>query len=273
MTDRYAVVGNPITHSKSPQIHMAFAAQTGQDIDYGKLESPIDGFAATANAFRVQGGLGLNVTVPFKLDALAYADEAGEAARLCGAANALKFEGERVLAENFDGLGLCRDVVHNLGHRLSGQRVLILGAGGATRGMLLPFLAQQPASLVIANRSLDKAQELVELAAAHGDAQACGYEDLGNDVFDLVFNATSASLFGQTLPIPHSIYAPDALAYDLVYGKGLTPFLKEAQVAGVRHIADGVGMLVEQAAEAFAWWRGLRPATEAVIRELTVPLV
>lgn len=273
MTDRYAVIGNPIAHSKSPQIHMAFAANAGHDIRYDKLESTVDHFNATVDDFRAQGGLGLNVTVPFKLDALAYADDASEAARLCGAANALKFEGERVLAQNFDGVGLCRDVVHNLGHAIRAQRVLILGAGGATRGMLLPFLAEQPAALVIANRSLDKAEALAQLAGDHRHVQACGYEDLGNESFDLVFNATSASLFGEALPTPHSIYAPDALAYDLVYGKGLTPFLREAQAAGVRHIADGVGMLVEQAAEAFAWWRGVRPDTVGVIRDLTVPLI
>ena len=273
MTDRYAVIGNPITHSKSPQIHMAFAAASAQDLRYDKLEGEIGAFAQTVDGFRAAGGLGLNVTVPFKLDALAYADAASEAAQLCGAANALKFEGDRVLAQNFDGVGLCRDVQHNLGHAIRGKRVLILGAGGATRGMLLPFLAEQPAALVIANRSEDKAHALATLAADHGPVQACAYDALGGEAFDLVFNATSASLFAQALPIAPSIYAADALAYDLVYGKGLTPFLRQAQTAGVRHLADGVGMLVEQAAEAFAWWRGVRPETAPVIRDLTVPLV
>jgi shikimate dehydrogenase len=273
MTDAYAVIGKPIAHSKSPQIHTAFAQSAGQNLHYGRLEADIGGFATAVDAFRAEGGLGLNVTVPFKLDALAYATEPSEAARLCGAANALKFDGERVLAENFDGVGLTRDVVHNLGHDLGGRRILILGAGGATRGLLLPFLAQGPQCLVVANRSVDKARELATSVAAHGEVTACGYEDLGGERFDLVFNATSASLFGEALPIAPDVFAPDALAYELVYGKGMTPFLHQAQAAGVRHLVDGVGMLVEQAAEAFLWWRGVRPDTAPVIQALTVPLV
>lgn len=273
MTDRYAVIGNPIVHSKSPQIHSAFAAAAGHDISYDKIEGPIGGFAGAVDAFRTQGGLGLNVTVPFKLDALAYATEASEAARLCGAANALKFEGKRVLAQNFDGVGLTRDVIHNLARAIQGQRVLILGAGGATRGMLLPFLAEQPATLVVVNRSVDKALALADMMSEHGLVRACGYADLGDESFDLVFNATSASLFGQSLPMPASVFAAGALAYDLTYGKGLTPFLLHAQAAGVTDVADGVGMLVEQAAEAFEWWRGVRPDTGPVIQNLTIPLV
>lgn len=272
MTDRYAVIGNPIAHSKSPHIHTAFAQAAGHTIRYDKIEGELGGFASAVDAFRAQGGLGLNVTVPFKLDALAYATHASEAARLCGAANALKFDGDTVWAQNFDGVGLTRDVVHNLNRPIRGQRVLILGAGGATRGMLLPFLAERPATLVIANRSVDKAQELATLVASHGDVHACGYGDLTGEAFDLVFNATSASLTGGDLPIVSGVFSPQGMAYDLVYGKGLTPFLAQAQRAGVSAFADGVGMLVEQAAEAFEWWRGVRPDTAPVIEALTVPL-
>lgn len=273
MTDRYAVIGNPIAFSKSPLIHSSFAQATGQDLDYSKIEGPLGQFAATVDAFRAQGGRGLNITAPFKLDAFAYATEHSPAAQLAGAANAMKFDGERVLAENFDGVGLVRDVVHNLGQPLRGKRVLVLGAGGAARGALLPFLAEQPAELVIANRSLDKAQALAGIGSQHGQVNASNLQDLHGQRFDLVFNATSASLHGELPPVPVSVFADCALAYELAYGKGLTPFLRLAQGAGVAQLADGVGMLAEQAAEAFAWWRGVRPQTRAVIEQLTVPLV
>jgi len=280
MSDRYAVIGNPIAHSKSPQIHLSFAQATAQDITYERLLAPADGFGAAVDAFRAQGARGLNITAPFKLDAYSYATELTEQARWAGAVNAMKFEGDRVLADNFDGVGLVRDVVHNLGCPMAGRRVLVLGAGGATRGLLLPFLQQHPACLMIANRSLDKAQALAARAAAQAGADtevaACDYVGLAAHAgggFDLVFNATSASQGGQALPVPASVYAHGCLAYDLVYGKGLTPFLQAAQAAGAGRVVDGVGMLVEQAAEAFAWWRGVRPRTDAVIRALTIPLV
>ncbi len=275
MTDRYAVIGNPIHQSKSPLIHGLFAQATCQDLHYTAIEGALGGFADAVDTFRAAGGLGLNITTPFKLDAFAYATERSERAELAGAANALKFDGDRVLAENFDGIGLVRDVVHNLNTPLKGKRVLMLGAGGAARGALLPFLAQQPAELVIANRSLNKAQELVRIAVASGagPVRGCTYADLAGQAFDLVFNATSASLLAELPPVPTSVFAPGCLAYELAYGKGLTPFLRLAQNAGVQQLADGVGMLAEQAAEAFAWWRGVRPDTRAVIERLTVPLV
>jgi len=271
--DRYAVIGHPISHSKSPAIHRRFAEATGQVLEYTAIEGPLGQFAATVDAFRQAGGRGMNVTVPFKLDAFAYADERSPAAELAGAVNALKFEGGRVLAENFDGVGLVRDVVHNLGVPLRGTRVLVLGAGGATRGALLPFLAEEPALLVIANRTEAKAHELARIGAAHGNVRGSGYEALAGQAFDVVFNATSASLFGERPPVPDSVFTPGCLAYDLAYGKGLTPFLRQAQDAGAGRLADGVGMLAEQAAEAFLWWRGVRPDTRAVIDELSVPLV
>ena len=276
MTDRYAVIGNPIAQSKSPQIHSAFAKVTGQDIDYTKLLAPVGGFAATVDAFRAAGGRGMNVTAPFKLDAFAYATDLAPSAQMAGAVNALKFEGDKVHAQNFDGVGLVRDLVHNLGCSIKGRRVLILGAGGATRGALLPLLAEQPAELVIVNRTLSKAQALAALAQQHQSGKvpvhAAAYADVVG-VFDVVLNASSSSLTAELPPLPPSVFSPDCLAYDLTYGKGLTPFLLLAQQAGVTRLADGVGMLAEQAAEAFAWWRGVRPDTAGVIKELTVPLV
>lgn len=273
MTDRYAVIGHPIAHSKSPQIHAAFAQATGQDLSYTAIDSPLEGFADTVAAFRAGGGRGVNVTLPFKLEACALATHPSEAARLAGAANALKFEDERIWAENFDGVGLVNDIQVNLGHALRGRRVLVLGAGGATRGALLPLAAQGPAVLAVANRSADKAHALRTDFAAHAALQTGGYADLAGETFDVVINATSAGLSNETLPLPPGLFAPGALAYDMVYGKGLTPFLRQAQQAGVTALADGVGMLVEQAAEAFVWWRGVRPTTAAVIRSLSVPLV
>lgn len=277
MTDRYAVIGNPIDFSKSPFIHMSFAQATGQDIEYAKVLGPLGQFNATVDAFRQDGGLGMNVTAPFKLDAFHYATQHSAAAKLAGATNALKFQGKEVLAENFDGVGLVRDVVHNLGCALHKKRVLLLGAGGAARGALLPFLAQAPQQLVISNRTASKAEELAKIASLYAsgstEVQAIAMSQLSGRQFDVVFNATSASLRGELPAVPASAFAPDALAYELAYGKGLTPFLRLAQNAGVRQLADGVGMLAEQAAEAFLWWRGVRPDTQQVIKDLTVPLV
>lgn len=274
MTDRYAVIGNPINHTKSPLIHGLFAQTTGQDMVYTAVLGTPGAFAQDVAAFRQAGGCGMNVTVPFKMDAFACATEPSERARMAGAVNALKFDGERILADNFDGIGLVRDVTHNLGVSLAGKRVLILGAGGATRGMVMPLLAEQPAELVIANRTVATAQALVAEVLAQSPASrvsACGYADVVG-AFDVVFNATSASLHTELPPVPVTAFAHGCLAYELAYGKGLTPFLTLAQQAGVTQLADGVGMLVEQAAEAFEWWRGVRPDTRPVIDQLTVPL-
>jgi shikimate dehydrogenase len=276
MTDKYAVIGNPIDFSKSPFIHMSFAKSTDQNIDYTKILGPLDQFKETLDQFRATGGKGINITAPFKLDAFQYATKRSSAAELAGAANALSFVGDEVLAENFDGVGLVRDVVHNLGHPLKGRKVLLLGAGGAARGALLPFLAEEPALLVIANRDFSKAEALVAIANQHKSDQtkikALAYSELAYMQFDVVFNATSASLRGELPAVPPTVFTPESLAYELAYAKGLTPFLRLAQDTGVRHLADGVGMLAEQAAEAFAWWCGVRPNTSEVIRELTVPL-
>jgi shikimate dehydrogenase len=272
MSDRYAVIGNPIGHSKSPLIHSTFAKQTGQDITYEAMEAQIGTFNGAVDAFRANGGQGINITAPFKLDAYAYATDQTERARLAGASNCLKFDGDRVTAENFDGVGLVNDIVRNLGVPFAGKRVLVLGAGGAVRGALLPFLAQKPASLTLVNRDIGKAQRVVRDADATEAVQVSGYRELNGSRFDVVVNATSASLSGELPPVPATVFGNGALAYELVYGKGLTPFLRLAQNAGVRRLADGVGMLVEQAAEAFLWWRGVRPETRALIQELTIPL-
>lgn len=276
MTDRYAVIGNPISHSKSPLIHAMFALATAQDMAYSAILGPADsaqGFADAVRAFREQGGRGMNVTAPFKLLACELADERSERAREAGAANALKFEAGRIVADNFDGVGLVNDIQRNLGLQLSGKRVLLLGAGGAARGVLLPLLEARPAQLVIANRTAATAQALAQPLGGNHPVRGCGYAGLGDTRFDLVINATSASMHGDAPPIAAELFAPDGLAYELVYGKGLTPFLRLAQAAGVARLADGVGMLVEQAAEAFTWWRGVRPTTQAAIARLSVPLV
>jgi shikimate dehydrogenase len=276
MSDQYAVIGSPIGHTKSPLIHGLFAQETRQDMSYTAIEGPLepqDAFAATVRAFIAAGGKGMNVTAPFKLKAFAMADERSERAELAGAANALSFKDGRIIAENFDGVGLLRDIEVNLNLPMSGKRVLILGAGGAVRGALLPFLAARPAELVVVNRDLAKVKALVAQIVAGGPLLACGYGDLeAMGQFDLVVNATSASLTGDLPPVPPGVFSPAGAAYELAYGKRLTPFLRLARNAGVRTIADGVGMLVEQAAEAFAWWRGVRPETRPVIDRLTVPL-
>lgn len=276
MTDKYAVVGNPIDFSKSPFIHMSFAQGTSQAIDYKKILCPLGQFKETVDQFRLEGGKGINITAPFKLDAFQYATQRSPAAELAGAANALMFVDDEVMAENFDGVGLVRDVVHNLGHPLKGKKVLLLGAGGAARGALLPFLDQQPELLVISNRDQTKADALSVIANQHKTSltqvKALAFSELTGLQFDVIVNATSASLRGELPAIPVTVFGHHALAYELAYAKGLTPFLRLAQNAGVQHLADGVGMLAEQAAEAFAWWRGIRPDTREVIRALTVPL-
>jgi shikimate dehydrogenase len=273
MADQYAVIGNPIGHTKSPLIHMSFAEQSSEDIAYTAIEGPLGGFAAAVDAFRTAGGLGLNVTAPFKLDAFSYATKLNVRARMAGAVNALKFIGKQVHADNFDGVGLVRDITHNLGSPLAGRRVLLLGAGGAARGAMMPFLEEKPSRFVIANRTMSKAEELAAAFASFGQVEALSYPELIDQQFDLIVNATSASLVGELPPLNTSVFAPGCLAYELVYGKGLTPFLRLAQGAGVQRLSDGVGMLVEQAAEAFAWWRGVRPETRAMIDELKMPLV
>ncbi|MGH8757924.1 MAG: shikimate dehydrogenase [Burkholderiales bacterium] len=273
MTDRYAVIGNPIAHSKSPQIHAAFARQTGQDIEYTRLLSPPDGFRGTVERFRAAGGKGANVTVPFKLEAFDLADEVSQRAKDAQAANFLNFQGGRIRADNTDGAGLTRDIAGNLGFTMAGRRVLLMGAGGAARGALQPLLAQQPSILTIANRTVEKALQLAEAFRYHPSAASSvlsglRYDELAGHHFDLVINATSSSLQGELPPLPTGVFAEGSLAYDMMYGKGLTPFLAFAQSQGAARFADGLGMLVEQAAESFFLWRGARPETGPVIELL-----
>jgi len=273
MTDRYAVIGNPIAHSKSPQIHAAFARQTGQDIEYTRLLAPPDGFHGTVEGFRAAGSKGANVTVPFKLEAFALADEVSQRAKDAQAANFLSFEGGRIRADNTDGAGLIRDITGNLGFNMVGRRVLLMGAGGAARGALQPLLAQHPAILTIANRTIEKALELAEAFRYHASAASSvlsglRYAELAGHHFDLVINATSSSLQGELPPLPAGVFAEGSLAYDMMYGKGLTAFLAFARSQGAPRLADGLGMLVEQAAESFFLWRGVRPETPAIIELL-----
>ena len=268
MTDRYAVVGNPVAHSRSPEIHAAFARQTGEDIEYSRLLAPLDGFRSAIDSFRAQGGRGVNVTLPFKLDAFAVADDISQRARDAKAANFLHFQNARICADNTDGVGLTRDIVHNLGFALAGKRILLLGAGGAAQGVLAPLLEYGPRIVTIANRTVAKALRLAETfrhspVAAASVLCGLGFGELDGHHFDLVLNATSASLSGELPPLSPDIFAPGSLAYDMVYGKP-TAFLEFSGSCGAR-TSDGLGMLVEQAAESFLLWRGVRPRTVPVI--------
>jgi shikimate dehydrogenase len=264
--DQYAVIGHPIEHSKSPIIHRAFAAQTGQNLAYDRLLAPLDGFVATARAFIDQGGKGLNVTLPFKLEAHALADSLTERARAAGAVNTLKFEDGRILGDNTDGAGLVTDIERNAAFAMRDKRILLLGAGGAARGAALPLLNAKPASLTIANRSVEKAQLLARELPAYGNIHVSGFSALPGE-FDVVINATAASLGNELPPIPAHVFGQGTLAYDMMYGKELTIFLQFAAQHGAT-VRDGLGMLVEQAAESFYLWRGIRPNTATVFSEL-----
>jgi len=269
--DRYAVIGHPIAHSKSPQIHAVFARQTAQDLSYEAILAPLDGFVATVQAFRTAGGRGMNVTVPFKLEAFALADRHTPRARAAGAVNTLAFGADGILGDNTDGAGLVRDLTVNLGCALQGRRVLLLGAGGAARGAILPLLGERPAVLAIANRTMAKAEELVRAFAADaGETRlsASSFAALAGQSFDVIINATAASLSDDVPPLPPGLYADGALAYDMMYGRGDTAFMAAARTDGAARVADGLGMLVEQAAESFTLWRGIRPDSRAVLAEL-----
>ncbi len=264
MTDLYAVIGNPVAQSKSPRIHAEFARQLAQDLRYEAILAPREGFAAAVAAFRAAGGRGLNVTVPFKLDAFALATERTERAQQAGAVNTLKFDGATALGDNTDGAGLVGDIEGALRFAIRDKRVLLMGAGGAARGVLLPLLRAKPASLALAKRTLAKALELERRFARFGPVVAGDYARLAGRQFDLVINATSASLTGDVPPLPRGVLAPGSLAYDMVYGNELTAFLRYATDHGAAQVADGLGMLLAQAAESFWLWRGLRPDTGPV---------
>lgn len=261
MTDRYAVIGNPVAHSKSPWIHAEFARACAQAMEYGRIEAPLDGFEAAVADFRARGGRGLNVTLPFKERAFRLCARTSERARAAGAVNTLVL-GEDIYGDTTDGAGLVNDLTRNLGFTLRGKRVVLLGAGGAAQSVVGDLLAAGVARLVIANRTVEKARAL---AARFRGTAASGYDALRED-FDLVVNATSAGLTGDSIPLPQGILAERVLAYDMVYGKR-TPFLEAARASGAR-VADGLGMLVEQAAESFFIWRGVRPETRTVLERL-----
>jgi shikimate dehydrogenase len=263
MTDRYAVFGHPIAHSKSPQIHAAFARQTGQDMAYDAILVPLDGFDSAIADFAAAGGCGANVTVPFKEAACKLARHLSARAARAGAVNTLTFNAGDIQGDNTDGAGLVADLTRNLGRRLDGQRILLLGAGGAARGVIQALLDQQPAELVIVNRTLSRAQAL---AGVFGQGLRASAFEAANTPFDLIVNATAASLAGELPPLSPRVIGADTLAYDMMYGRD-TPFLAFARAHGAL-TADGLGMLVEQAAEAFCLWRGVRPATAPVIAAL-----
>lgn len=264
MTDRYAVIGNPIAHSQSPFIHAEFAKQLGQDISYDRLYAEIDKFDQVTKEFVAAGGKGLNVTLPFKQDAYRLSTELTERASAAEAVNTLTFKDGKVYGDNTDGIGLVRDIVQNLEFPIANQRVLILGAGGAVRGVLVPLLEEKPKSLTIANRTLIKAEALAHHFAKFGQIEAVGYEALVGREFDIIINATSSSLNNDLPPIPRGVFTHRTLAYDMVYSKGLTPFLQRGQSENAGMLADGLGMLVEQAAESFRIWRGIQPETRTV---------
>jgi shikimate dehydrogenase len=279
--DRYAVFGHPVGHSLSPKIHALFAAQTAQAMQYEAICAPLDGFVAAVEAFMAAGGRGANVTVPFKLQAFDLAQQLTPRAQAAGAVNTLSFrrdaQGMVIAGDNTDGAGLVRDITHNLGRSLAGKRILILGAGGAARGVILPLQNEAPSTIVIANRTPATAHALAEAFAPAGGQCTLvggGFELLAGQAFDVVINATSAGLNDAVLPAPS--FSSNALAYEMVYGRQ-TRFMRAAQAAGAApagrvQVADGLGMLVEQAAEAFFVWRGVRPQTAPVLAALRAAL-
>jgi shikimate dehydrogenase len=261
--DQYAVIGNPISHSKSPYLHTAFAKQCQQALYYGALLAPLDGFEATLRQFISEGGRGASVTLPFKLAAFQLCDEVTPRARAAGAVNTLRFENNKIWGDNTDGIGLVTDIIRNAKFPLQSKRILLLGAGGAARGVILPLLECKPQELIIANRSDEKAQQLAEQFQSSGHIRSTKFADIRGS-FDIVINATSASIAAQLPPVPDSIFTSTTLAYDLMYADQPTLFMQHAAQMGAQ-TRDGWGMLVEQAAEAFYIWRGVRPNTALLL--------
>ncbi len=266
---RYAVMGNPIAHSKSPLIHTAFAKQTDQRLSYSAIQVDAGGFKQAVGNFRASGGKGINITIPFKQEAWALVDERSERATQAGAVNTISFSDDgRCIGDNTDGVGLVRDLMENHSIQLSDARILLLGAGGAVRGVLGPLLAQQPAEIVIANRTEEKAVELAAEFKRNELLRGCGFQSIGEQPFDLIINGTAASLQGDLPPIPASAVSDKTCCYDMMYGKEPTVFMRWASEQGAAKVIDGLGMLVEQAAESFYIWRRVRPETAEVIVQL-----
>lgn len=273
--DRYAVFGNPIHHSKSPILHAAFAKQTQQDIIYTAECIAIDQFTTGANTFFANGGKGLNITVPFKMDAFNYADQLTPRAKKAGAVNTLIKKEQFILGDNTDGVGFVYDVTENLQWTLHNKKILVLGAGGAVRGILEPLLATQPQQLVIANRTVEKAQQLANDFINESSISSCHYNDLSRSEFhefDIVINGTSASLGGELPNLPKEILHDHSCCYDMMYGKDNTVFMQWAKKYGAKNVADGLGMLVCQGAESFYQWRHVRPETQSVIEKIRASL-
>ena len=269
VADKYAVYGNPIKHSKSPQIHSMFAEQTGEQLVYRSHQVELGKFTEAAKSFFDNGGKGLNITLPFKLDAYEYAAQLSSRAKLAGAVNTLAIQEDgTVYGDNTDGVGMVRDMQHNLGWQIEGKKVLLLGAGGAVRGVIEPIAKQKPAMIVIANRTVEKAQQLASDFSEFGDIRGCSYEALHGNHFDLVINGTSASLSGELPPLPNNLLSDGACCYDMMYGPEPTTFMRWSAENMAWAVADGLGMLVEQAAESFCIWRGVRPKTKSVIDKI-----
>ena len=270
MTDKYAVIGNPIAHSKSPQIHKMFAEQfkgkPAGEISYERIEAPLNGFAATVERLREEGYKGCNVTVPFKFEALQLSTWLNARAQSAQAVNTLKFEDGTIKGFNTDGIGLERDITNNLGFEIAGKRILLMGAGGAAHGVAQPLFDINE-NLAIVNRSVEKARRMTDSFDKQRKAAVNSYEEIAGQQFDLIINATSTGLSNEMPPLPPGIFAPGALAYDMMYGRE-TPFMKFAREHGAAVVSDGLGMLVEQAAESFFIWRGVRPETAPVIAAL-----
>ncbi len=267
---RFAVIGNPISHSRSPEIHAAFARALNINMTYERILAPLDDFAATVLAFRDASSVlakGVNVTLPFKTNALAIASTASPRAIEAGAANTLRFDGDDIYADNTDGVGLVRDLVENLRTTIRDKRILLVGAGGAARGVVGALLDESPAMLVLTNRTRAKAEDIAARFSARHRIVVLSQADLTHSQFDIIINATSASIAGDLPPIPSTVFAAGSMAYDMMYGKGETPFMMFAAHAGAK-TADGLGMLVEQAAEAFFIWHDARPQTAALIASM-----
>jgi len=265
--DLYAVMGHPIAHSKSPRIHSLFAQQTGDDIEYTAIQAPISKFTEAATQFFEHGGKGLNVTVPFKEEAWQLSEKRSEQAQLAGAVNTLYLQDSQLCGDNTDGAGLVRDLTVNHKLTLAGQRILLLGAGGAARGILLPLLQQHPEALVIANRTPERAEQLAQLFADFGNVYAAPNETL-DSAFDLIINGTSSSLQGTTPAISNAVIARHTVCYDMMYSNEVTSFCQWAHANHAVRCIDGLGMLIEQAAASFYLWRGVRPDTLAVAEML-----
>jgi len=265
--DRYAVIGNPVAHSLSPEIHAQFAEQTGEALEYARLLIAFGAFASEAKRFFDDGARGANVTLPFKEDAFRFAIARSERADIAGAANFLARVDAGIIADNTDGAGLVHDLMGNHGVELRGASILLVGAGGAARGVIAPLLAQSPERLVIANRTVERAQSLAARFSRRGRIEAVALDAIPHDDFTIVLNATSTSTHGETLELPPAVMRPGVLAYDMAYGAAAKPFVARAAALGMR-ASDGLGMLVEQAAESFELWRGRRPRTAPVLERL-----